>query len=902
MEELKNRKGSDPVDHLLNLIQLKNHSLKPLLQEDEKHGHTNDIKTSLQELVALVKDVNCYFSEKVVTAEETLQVTCEILSAVLCKQSPSDNKKYETESSFEDHLKKIQNLLNAVVGDLNTTKNSLYEMKCKVDTADVLNCPELSVPFAYVDSNQNPDIIQNASQIESRHGQGDHSQHISSNHEELQQLGTTCLMSEGEESTSVQSLSESDHEKEKGKTMATLQLESSNKNWNPQMGESKQKEDSNTADDVRNVDLAVKDSSPSKNGIDPLTKTDTLNGKKESEKYHEKEGKESQDPRGWSKRALLAELEDSSDLQNVCYVTAPYIVVQKLTCRIVNNMSSLVVSDSEELVSNVISIQCCDSRIKIPFPVTIAIPFSARYRGNSRDILVKVFEDELHSSYINPVSLEGTHDGQKGSFAEIKVYKLGVFSVVSCLRKENFTVPRKGLSIKLSMDTRISLDYLPATFNVPIIVQSMVQPVDATVLSTLKSKSDAYHSIVSTSPLVHIVHPSPQPFRKSVTFTLPCPPNPDQKKQGDDTDHARPGSAAVPKSTPIHRTRAVSASVKKSRETANEYLILLGYKSKEEQWVIMEDVTVRNILNGLVAFELSEHIERLIVFRMTSSVKNSFLITLINDLEEAMCHTMVNVVLYRKKEKPSNAVVVVVPYKELSWELMKLREEGYCSPPDPSDELSMREGEQLILRFSGNISSSGNGNRDSQFQKLTFHSQRKNRLELCLKEVDEFGNYCSPYYKGTAIFYKLTKDQIATTTSDFARQDPVCKLPLTLPKRERVISRPASAKVVSSDLSESLSDALLCWLSDELSEEDAARLVLSLRIRRSSIQLVKLRIPENLSDQIYELLVMWRKSLPTSVDKINLLSHYLCKCGRNDLAKDLRLQKRITSNNNEQGE
>lgn len=176
-------------------------------------------------------------------------------------------------------------------------------MKCKVDTADVLNCPELSLPFAYVDSNQNPDIIQNASQTECRHGQGDHSQHISSNREELQQLGTTCLMSEGEESTSVQSLSESDHEKEKGKTMATLQLESSNKNWNPQMGESKQKEDSNTADDVRNVDLAVKDSSPSKNGIDPLTKTDTLNGKKESEKYHEKEGKESQDPRGWSKRA-----------------------------------------------------------------------------------------------------------------------------------------------------------------------------------------------------------------------------------------------------------------------------------------------------------------------------------------------------------------------------------------------------------------------------------------------------------------------------------------------------------------------------------------------------------------------------------------------------------------------
>ncbi|MBN3303977.1 DTHD1 protein, partial [Amia calva] len=577
-------------------------------------------------------------------------------------------------------------------------------------------------------------------------------------------------------------------------------------------------------------------------------------------------------------------------------ITAPCNMIQQMTCRIVNDMSPLIITDSEELVSNIIRIQCTDTRIKIPFPITIAIPFSARYRGNYRDIMVKVIDDELQPSYIHPFSTEGTYGGQKGSFAEVKVYKLGIFSVVSCLHKENFTVPRKGLSLKLSMDARISLDYPPGSFSAPVIVQSMVQPIDASLIATLKSKNDSYHFVVSTSPLVHIVHPSTQSFRKPVTVTLPCPPNPNKKKQGEEVEHTRPTSASVIRNTSIHRVRAMSASVKNSRKTANEYLSLLGYKSKEDQWLVMEDVAVRNMQNGLVSFEMTEHFEKFVVLRLVSSMKHSHLTALIHDIEESICSTMVTIVLYRKKEHPNNAVVITVPTKDLSWELMKLRGEGYCSPPDPSEEIKMREGEQFVLTFSGNITSAGGKSNGPTLQRITFHSQRKNRLDLCLKEVDEFGNYCSPHYKGTAIFYKVTKEQIAVCGDiECNLQDPVCKLPLTLPKKERIISRPVSAKVVFRDQSEPLSDALLLWLSEELSEEDAALLVLCLRIRRSSIQLVKLKIPENLPQQIFELLVMWRKSLPASADKISLLSHYLSKCGRSDLAKDLILQERIHS-------
>lgn len=62
----------------------------------------------------------------------------------------------------------------------------------------------------------------------------------------------------------------------------------------------------------------------------------------------------------------------------------------------------------------------------------------------------------------------------QGSFAEVRVYSLGLFAVISCLKRENYTVPTKGLSLKLPMDPRICLNYLPGSFMAPVMAQTMV--------------------------------------------------------------------------------------------------------------------------------------------------------------------------------------------------------------------------------------------------------------------------------------------------------------------------------------------------------------------------------------------------------------------------------------------
>ncbi|NXV14094.1 DTHD1 protein, partial [Cepphus grylle] len=577
-----------------------------------------------------------------------------------------------------------------------------------------------------------------------------------------------------------------------------------------------------------------------------------------------------------------------------CFIKAPATALENLKCKIANDTSSLVVDDSEELISNVISIECSDYKKAIPFPINIAIPFTSCFRGNYREIMVKVTDVNFQSNYLTPISLEGYQGNHKENFAEVKIYQLGVFSVVSCLKKETFTVPSIGLLQKLSVDSRISFYYPPETFSSPAPMQLKVQPIEPSLVSTLKARHDMYHSVVSTSALVYVQHPSAQPFNSSVTITLPCPPNPEKKRQGDEAEHTRAISATVKRVAMAYRSRAVSASVRKNVENLSDTLKLLGHRNNEEGWKVFDHVIIQNTRNGLVSFELNEHLESFVVIRLSFLLENTYLLLFAQALEEAVCSTMANVILYRKRENPYKIVVLLSASKELTWELQKLHEEGYSGPPEPTQQFPLREGEQIHFRFRGNIFASENRKDFGKVYRLIFHSQRKPRLELQTKVVDEFGNHSSPHYKGTAVFYKITREMMTKKWEqplpygEYEHQSPVCKLALTLPKHEKLIKRPQSTKRISSDSSEALWDNLLYWLAEELAEDNTSLLALCLPVRRSILQLVRLKCPDNLTHQIYELLCCWKKTLPRSADKQRLLSRYLRKSGRSDLSEELR--------------
>ncbi|KAM6346016.1 LOW QUALITY PROTEIN: death domain-containing protein 1 [Podargus strigoides] len=600
------------------------------------------------------------------------------------------------------------------------------------------------------------------------------------------------------------------------------------------------------------------------------------------------DSEEVQNSRHWMNKEFLVEESGKNERKVACFIKAPATALENLKCKIVNDSSSLVVDDSEELVSNVIRIECSDYEKTIPFPINIIIPFTSCFRGNYREIVVKMTDVNFKSSYLTPVSLGGYQGNHKETLAEVKIYQLGVFSVLSCLKKETFTVPKVGLSQKLSVDSKISFCYHPETFSSPAPMQLKVQPIEASLVSTLKARHDMYHSVVSTSALIYVQHPSAQPFNSSVTITLPCPPNPEKKSQGDETGHARAISATVKRVAMAYHPRA---SVRKNGENLSDTLKLLGHRNKEG-WKVFDDVIIQNAQNGLVSFELNEHLESFVVIRLSFLLENTYLLLFAQALEEAVCSTMTNVILYRKKENPYKIVVLLSASKELTWELQNLHDKGYFGPPEPTQQFSLREGDQVHFSFRGNIFASENGKDFGKVYRLIFHSQRKPRLELQIKEVDEFGNCSSPHYKGTVVFYKITREMITKEWEqplpygEYQHQSPLCKLALTLPKHEKLINRPRSTKRISSDSSEALWDNLLYWLA----EDNTSLLALCLPVRRSVLQLVRLKCPDNLTHQIYELLCCWKKTLPRSADKQQLLSHYLRKCGRGDLSEELHFK------------
>ncbi|XP_078535097.1 death domain-containing protein 1 [Lissotriton helveticus] len=887
--------STDKLNQVLEQLWQKNQVVNGYLEtpDPKSKGKAEDC---LPALLSLSQELSTALRQKLNYATDTLETTCRLLTALQGEQ-------FGPPKVPLDNLAKIVKELGDAAAQLGVTENRLHEISCTFDDALTLAEAELSAQdHTIVNHVENEEGYTLTFSLHEKQLQGN-SPRSGPNDENAAKIPSKENESTDRKPATDQNdsgyLNGSHHiQEEEQVSKISLEVEHTKNEQSKESQPAQQEGDirpNHHSEGNGDKTLAVHET----NGIYDHGETDRTSASRVVRNItldSQSDGVRLKAPGNpIVKKEFLAQEDDDGEEKVACYITAPSHILQKLICRIINDMSSLVVCDSEELVSNIISVERLDPAMKISFPVTIAIPFSARYRGSYRDIMVKVYDDKFQSSYITPVSLEGYHGNHKGSFAEVKVYKFGVFSVVSCLKKETFTVPKKGLSLKPNMDSRITLNYPPGTLSASVIVQLKVQPIDASIIAALKVKHDVFHSLVATTPLIYMQHPSSQQFLKPVTTFLPCPPNPDKKKKADDGDRRRSDSASAPRASAALENRAVSASVRKHGDHITEHLKLLGFRSKEDQWVVLEDTAVKNVQNGLVSFELDEHLDSFIVLRLSSAMDSAHLIQFIKLLEEATQSTMVNVVLYRKRENENKAIVEVIPSKELNLEILSLQDEGYSGPPEPSEKIALREGEQIIFNFRGNICASGKGDASGKPYKLTFHSQRKQRLELKLKVVDEFGNYCSPHYKGTALFYKLTKEEVAKNYTHPISPDeyeqhltPVCKLPLTLPKYEKVISRPPSTKRISTDSSDILWDKLVYWLSDELSEEDAAVLVVSLPVRRSTVQLIKLKSPDNLTEQIYELLNFWKKHLPTSADKLRLLCRHLCKSGRSDLSDELK--------------
>uniref|UniRef100_A0A8C5LUH5 Death domain containing 1 n=1 Tax=Leptobrachium leishanense TaxID=445787 RepID=A0A8C5LUH5_9ANUR len=673
----------DLLSVILTHIKQNNGNVKDLL-EGPHLKNNEDLEKCISSLILLIHDLSRTFCDELSRATESLQSTFHLLKGIQnkFKDFDSNNEEIQYIASINQvlgdtakNLKVAEEKLNIISEQYKSDKEKKSNVSNHINEEDVID-GKMITPSARSDNAR--EKIEKVEQSDKSNKQHD-------------EVNTLTIMNGS-------AIAKANH----ASSEDIFHQEVNSKKSTGYSSENKKHEETNAE---RHMDAKQ----PS-NNIHQTEYSSTAKPAKETNKELHLNGKipnlskeDMLESKVWDKETYKEYiLETDNEQRSSCFIKAPAYVLEQLQCRLMDDISSLLVSESEELVSNVLGLWSKDPDLKIPFPLSISIPFNSRYRGNYKDVMVKANDEKLHASYLTPNSLDGYHGTHKGSFAEIKVYKLGIYAVVSCLRKENFTIPKKGLSVKLSMDSRISLNYPPGCFNTSVIVQFKVQPIDTSLISLLKVKQDIYHSVVSSSPLVHVKQPSIHRFHKNITVILPCPPNPEKKKQAEDTENKRASTATASRIAQAHQIRAVSASVRKPGDNPTELLKLIAFK--EDQWIILDDVVVKNIQNGIVLFEVAEHLQSFTVIRLSSPMDNSHLLSFIQNLQDAIHSSMVNVVLYRRKDNPQKAVVQLIPSKELNWEVLNLRDAGYTGPPEPSEQIPLQEGEQIHLRFCGNIS------------------------------------------------------------------------------------------------------------------------------------------------------------------------------------------------------
>nr|XP_032811299.1 death domain-containing protein 1-like [Petromyzon marinus] len=455
-----------------------------------------------------------------------------------------------------------------------------------------------------------------------------------------------------------------------------------------------------------------------------------------------------------------------------------------------------------------------------------------------------------------------------------------------------------------------------------IIIAEKIQAVETAALAAAREGDSALRAVASCSPLLHLAYPSGQAFRRPVAITLPCPPAPEHKAAGTETD----GRGPAPPLDRAHRAGATRSVSSRSREHGGGDLRLLVLRSAEPtappEWEVQDCASLRNLHKGLVTLELDSPVHRLLVARVSSPVDAALLARFARGVEAALSSTACRIVARFRASDPGRLALRLVAARDADRESERLAEEGYDGAPSLTSVFAMREGEQLVAKVTGNVTAAAaaavsgvaGAAPDSLCATLTFHAQRRSVALLELGARDEFANRSSPHYKGAALFFRRDRGQIEAGEWPAAHDSSLacCRLPLALPKKERLLSRPVSSRMLSLDQDGSGS----AWLGlvSELSERDSRRLAGSLRLRRATLQsrgrsAQRARsfdtdpggtaaaaggepTPSSSSSAATEgmmaALAHWRGGLPAWADKRALLAEHLARAGRWDLAASLQ--------------
>eukprot|EP00058_Branchiostoma_floridae_P019630 XP_002605120.1 hypothetical protein BRAFLDRAFT_123768 [Branchiostoma floridae] len=592
------------------------------------------------------------------------------------------------------------------------------------------------------------------------------------------------------------------------------------------------------------------------------------------------------DPNNWPMEALQVEnLDGESEVG--CLIRATSDVLDSppspISASYLHHLSHLTVGSNEELVSEVVDLQ--PRGHTLPGPLIVAVPYPVSARVGSREVIVKTSQDGEKWRAIPTFNPEANYRERKGVFfAEVNVKQLGMFAVLSRPAREKIHVPTKGGLFKAPQDQRVSFKYAKEGVKTPLMLTLEIQPVSMSVVADVKSREKTCEGLISCSPIVRMSHSVNIHTRDSppITVTVPVPPNPSRAAAEESNTSRRPKTAFEGGRSSDAASRPMSAFSLGTRSSSaqddDDTLRLMTWE--EGGWLVHDDVELTERKGDLVAFELKVVLQRFIILRLKTGSHYSPE-KVVRALEKSLRTKRAACIARHRADDPQSLVFKCVPAADSNKTLRALEDSGYVGPPDASSDVLLTEGQLIYMRLLGNITEADDSSKEEL--RLPFHCHVHKSVRLKVKEQDEFANHSYDEYRGQVKFF------LRENNEHDGKETSLCKLPVSLPKKERPRPRPPSSYRKLIEVPGPLGTDGLNHLAREMGE-DWDVVAGYLKVKHSRVQAIKRNYPGDIKQQAFDMLYTWRNSMPRHCDKVGVLYKALRKSDRGDLAEKLRAQ------------
>ena len=164
------------------------------------------------------------------------------------------------------------------------------------------------------------------------------------------------------------------------------------------------------------------------------------------------------------------------------------------------------------------------------------------------------------------------------------------------------------------------------------------------------------------------------------------------------------------------------------------------------KWEVIEDITIAQSKNKDIAtVEINKTPRRLMILRTRPDQAVDTLLKMVSVLENALTHRVVQLILRQKSEEPKEVVILGTSAQKSERLQKNITEEGFDAGPPPSQDLILREGQIMELRYRGNIQAEA----ELLGQlKMVYNSHIRTRVEFTVTEIDRFAQKGIDCYRG----------------------------------------------------------------------------------------------------------------------------------------------------------